>query len=57
VAGLPQISEAFITSSSREVMPVIRIDDQVIGKGEPGPITQTLLSRYRAHLDWTAEAP
>ena len=52
---LPQISEAFITSSSREVMPVIQIDEYVVGHGQPGSITHTLLQRYRAHLDRTAE--
>ncbi len=57
LADLPQLSEAFITSSSREVLPVVQIDDQVIGGGQPGPIAQTLLSRYRAHLDRTAETP
>lgn len=57
LADLPQTSEAFITSSSREVMPVVQIDQQLIAHGEPGLITQTLLNRYRAHLDRTAEEP
>jgi branched-chain amino acid aminotransferase len=57
LADLPQLSEAFITSASREVMPVIQIDDHVIGNGQPGPYTQTLLNRYRAHLAQTAETP
>ena len=54
-SDLTQVGEAFITSSSREVMPVIQIDDQIIGAGRPGPITQTLLEKYRACLERSAE--
>jgi branched-chain amino acid aminotransferase len=55
MAELDLAAEAFITSSSREVMPVIQIDDQVIGAGQPGPVTLTLLDRYRACLERDAE--
>ena len=55
VSDLPHIAEAFITSSSREVMPVIQIDACIIGAGEPGPIAQTLLEKYRAYLAREAE--
>jgi branched-chain amino acid aminotransferase len=34
--------EAFITSSSKEITPVIQIDDLVIGDGKPGPRTYQL---------------
>jgi branched-chain amino acid aminotransferase len=54
-SGLTEVSEAFITSSSREVMPVIQIDDRIIGAGQPGPITQTLLEKYSAYLERGAE--
>jgi branched-subunit amino acid aminotransferase/4-amino-4-deoxychorismate lyase len=50
VSELDRAAEAFITSSSREVMPVIQIDEHVIGSGQPGSITQTLLEKYRAEL-------
>jgi branched-chain amino acid aminotransferase len=55
LSDLPQIAEAFITSSSREVMPVIQIDDQIIGAGQPGAITLALLEKYRAELARYAE--
>ena len=55
VRDLPQVIEAFITSSSREVMPVIQIDDQIIGTGQPGSITQALLAKYRDELAQSAE--
>ena len=57
VADLPRLSEAFITSSSRDVMPVIQIDQVCIGSGEPGPITQALMARYRARLVEASEQP
>lgn len=34
--------EAFITSSLREVVPVVRADGAMIGDGRPGPITRRL---------------
>ena len=55
LAELNRVAEAFITSSSREVMPVIQIDEHVIGTGQPGPITQRLLAHYRADLEREAE--
>ena len=39
--------EAFITGSTRELTPVVRIDDQVIGDGRPGPVTRALLEGFR----------
>jgi branched-chain amino acid aminotransferase len=57
VSEIDRATEAFITSASREVMPVIQIDDHVIGTGKPGSITQTLLARYRAYLEQNAETP
>lgn len=46
LSELPHISECFITSVSREILPVVRIDDLTIGDGYPGPITQTLMARF-----------
>lgn len=41
--------ELFISSSIRELMPVVRVDGAVIGSGAPGPVTQRLLAAFRAH--------
>ena len=54
---LPCVTEAFITSSSRDVMPVVQIDDAVIGAGQPGPVTRALMARYRAYLEQVSELP
>ncbi len=45
---LDAADEAFITGSTRELSPVVRIDDRVIGNGRPGPVTLRLLEGFRA---------
>jgi len=55
VNRLPLIEEAFITSASRAVLPVTAIDEQVVGTGQPGPVTRQLLARYRAMIDQALE--
>jgi branched-chain amino acid aminotransferase len=38
--------EAFLTSSSREITPIVQIDDWTIGDGKPGPRTYELEQRF-----------
>lgn len=40
--------EAFLTSTTREVLPIVAIDDRDIGDGKPGPVTLNLLNAFRA---------
>jgi branched-chain amino acid aminotransferase len=40
--------EAFLTSTTKEIVPVVRVDDRQIGDGRPGPVTLRLLDAYRA---------
>ena len=49
VAELPNVSEAFITSSSRGIVPVVEIDGSAVGRGEPGEMTMAL---RRVYNDW-----
>jgi len=39
--------EAFLTSTTREIVPIVQVDDRAIGSGAPGPITRGLLDGYR----------
>jgi branched-chain amino acid aminotransferase len=39
--------EAFLTSTTREIVPVVAVDDRTIADGRPGPVTQVLLQRFR----------
>jgi branched-chain amino acid aminotransferase len=45
-ADIDSADELFITSTTREVSPVVRVDDRVIGDGRPGPITLALWDAY-----------
>ena len=40
--------EAFFTSSTRELVPIVTVDDCTIGAGKPGPVTHALLQAFRA---------
>ena len=40
--------EAFFTSSTRELVPIVTVDDRTIGAGKPGPVTHALLEAFRA---------
>jgi len=44
-------AEAFITGTTREITPVVRVDDQSIGEGTPGALTQRLLAEFRRRAD------
>ncbi|MFH2006009.1 MAG: aminotransferase class IV [bacterium] len=46
LADLPGASEAFVTSSVVEVLPVISVDGRLVGAGRPGPTTLRILEAY-----------
>jgi branched-chain amino acid aminotransferase len=39
--------EAFLTATTRELVPIVRVDARPIGTGRPGPVTGTLLEAFR----------
>jgi branched-chain amino acid aminotransferase len=39
--------EAFLTSTTREAVPIVEVDGRRIGNGTPGPITLKLLDEFR----------
>jgi branched-chain amino acid aminotransferase len=39
--------EAFLTSTTKELVPIVQVDDRRIGAGVPGATTQKLLAAYR----------
>jgi len=46
-----QAREAFITSATNTVMPVVRIDGRIIGDGKPGHVTRRLRSKFHQFAD------
>lgn len=40
-------AEVFVSSSIRELVPVVSVDGALIGTGKPGPVTQQLLKAFR----------
>lgn len=46
-ADLLGADEGFLTSSIVEIVPIVRVDDAVIGAGRPGPVARRLLAGYR----------
>jgi D-alanine transaminase len=51
-----QAKEAFFTSSTALVKPVIEIDNKKIGGGKVGPITTLLIENYLSYMDTQYEA-
>jgi branched-chain amino acid aminotransferase len=52
---LSAVEEAFITSSSRGVVPVVQIDDVKVGKGGVGQVTKLLMKAYDEYVVEHAE--
>jgi D-alanine transaminase len=50
VAELKSAQEVFITGTTSEVMPVRQVDDAIIGRGAPGPVSQRLRSLMLQHI-------
>jgi branched-chain amino acid aminotransferase len=43
--------EAFLTSTTREVVPIVLVDEHRIGSGRPGPVTRALLEGFRRRAE------
>jgi branched-subunit amino acid aminotransferase/4-amino-4-deoxychorismate lyase len=48
-AELGEVDEAFLTSSSRGLVPVVAVEGERIGTGAPGPWTRRLTEAYYEH--------
>ncbi|HUZ71591.1 MAG TPA: D-amino-acid transaminase [Stellaceae bacterium] len=49
VAEAKAAAEAFLTSASSFVIPVVAIDETTIGDGRPGPLTRRFIAAYAAY--------
>ena len=55
VEEIRKADEMFLTSTTREVVPIARVDSKPVGNGLPGPVTTRLLEAYRRAVDRLAE--
>ena len=46
-----EADEAFLSSTTREIVPIVRVDHRTVASGRPGPVTRALLKRYRARAE------
>ncbi|MCW3109676.1 MAG: hypothetical protein JWQ09_4182 [Segetibacter sp.] len=47
VADLKNAAEVFLTSTTKRLLPVLKIDDALVGDGKPGEITKSLYKSFR----------
>jgi branched-chain amino acid aminotransferase len=43
IAEISEAKEAFLTSTTKRILPIVQVDDMLIGNGKPGAITKELL--------------
>src|SRR5438034_559733 len=48
---IERADEMFLTSTTREVVPIARVNDAAVGSGKPGPVTVALLRAYRSAVE------
>jgi branched-chain amino acid aminotransferase len=48
---LHEMDEAFITASNKEVVPVVQVNDRVVGDGAPGKRTREIMHLFRKATD------
>ncbi len=51
LSQISSLTESFIASTTRNVLPVTRIDSTIIGSGRPGTVTQSIMGALQAYLD------
>lgn len=45
------VDEVFISSSTKEILPVVQVDDMQVGNGRPGPKTEKLLALFHSYVE------
>ncbi len=49
ISMMNDTSELFITSSNKEIVPVVQIDDRAVSS-KPGPITSEIMRLFRSYV-------
>ena len=51
LSEIERSKELFLTSSTRGVVPIVRVSGKAVGNGKPGPLTQQLIEAYKREVD------
>jgi branched-chain amino acid aminotransferase len=51
VSEIPTLDEAFLAASGEDVMPIVTIDQTMIGDGKPGPITRQVMKLFAEYKE------
>ncbi len=54
IAEAQRAAEAFITSASATIMPVVRIDGRPVADGKPGPVTRRLREKFHSLAEFSS---
>lgn len=49
-AQLRSVDEAILVGTTKEVLPIVQIDEIQIGNGKPGPVTRELMRMFEAYV-------
>jgi D-alanine transaminase/branched-chain amino acid aminotransferase len=47
---LRNAKEAFITSTTKNILPVVQVDGRILGDGKPGAVTRALAEKYNGMI-------
>lgn len=56
ISELNNAAEVFLTSTTKRIIPVLKIDDKVVGDGKPGVVTRSLYRSFRLMEDKYCES-
>ncbi|OGM20892.1 hypothetical protein A2714_00530 [Candidatus Woesebacteria bacterium RIFCSPHIGHO2_01_FULL_38_9] len=51
IKELLNADELFISASNKEIQPVVKVDNKVIGKGVPGEVTKKIMAEFRKFVN------
>lgn len=50
LADVHRLDEAFMSGSSRGLLPIVAIDGETVGEGQPGPVSRRLMAAYEGYV-------
>lgn len=51
LSEIDSLAECFLASTTRNILPVTRLDDKIIGSGKPGPVTLKAMKVLQEYVD------